>query len=169
MYEDLSGVDMFITGLLVLVDARVGRLVVASAGHCPLLLADGHGEIESISPDGMPLGIVEEFDFEEEVAPLSPSGCALLYTDGLTDARNPNGDSFGQERLINWLNRNAKQRHRAAQLTENIQAELKQFQTTVSSVDDQTALILAAQPTFEVESELTVPIFAPSISARILG
>jgi sigma-B regulation protein RsbU (phosphoserine phosphatase) len=171
MYDDLSGVDMFITGMLALVDTRVGRLVVASAGHCPLLLADGHGEIESIAPDGMPLGIVEDFDFEEEVVPLSRSSCALLYTDGLTDARNPNGDSFGEQRLMAWFNRNATRKHHVAQLTENIQAELKQFQTTVAPVDDQTALILAPQPAFELEdeSDFSVPIFAPSRSAQAFG
>lgn len=168
MYDDLSGVDMFITAQLALVDTRVGRLVVANAGHCPLLLADGAGQIETIAPEGMPLGIVPEVNFEEEVVPLEPASCALLYTDGLTEARNPGGDLFGQKRLVHWLLQNLDDNQGAAQLTQNIQAELKRFQATVSPADDQTGLILAAQPdpTMEKEPTFEVPVFAPAASAR---
>ena len=60
MFEDLSGVDMFITAQLALVDTRVGRLVLGSAGHCPLLVSDGEGNVETVSAEGMPLGIMED-------------------------------------------------------------------------------------------------------------
>jgi len=169
MYEDLSGVDMFITAQLALVDTRVNRLIVANAGHCPLFLADGLGNIETIAPEGMPLGIVQEVDFEEEVAPLDPGSCALLYTDGLTEARNPGGDLFGQKRLAHWLLHNLDRNQGAARLSQNIQDELKRFQATVSPADDQTGLILAAEPdpTMEKGPAFQVPVFASAGSARL--
>jgi len=84
MFEDLSGVDMFITAQLALADTRVGQLVVASAGHCPLLLAEASGKIEPGSPEGMTLGIVPNVEFQEEGVPLWPTSCALLYSEGVT-------------------------------------------------------------------------------------
>ena len=162
MFHDLSGVDMFITAQLVLADARVGRLVVANAGHCPLLLTHGQGEIEAIAPEGMPLGIVEKAEFEEEIVPLSASSCALLYTDGLVEARNPSGDLFGNERLCRWLQQSAGKR--AGALIESLQAELNRFQGNVSCADDQTLLLLAAESRVSREPETALPtvVFNPA-------
>ena len=167
MFEDLSGVDMFITAQLALVDTRVGRLVVGNAGHCPLLLSAGEGKVETVSAEGMPLGIMADAQFEEEVVPLSPNSCALLYTDGLTEARNPGGELFGAERLHSWLRQHAEQKRTAVELSENIQAELKRFQANVSPADDQTFLILApaAVPSEESKPKESIPICAPAPSS----
>jgi serine phosphatase RsbU (regulator of sigma subunit) len=168
MYEDLSGVDMFITAQLVLVDTRVGRLVVANAGHCPLLLRDDGGEIEMISPEGMPLGILPEAEFDEEVVPFGAESCAMLYTDGLTEARDPGGELFGQQRLVHWLLQNLDKNSSPEELCRDIQAELKRFQATVSRVDDQTGLILAPV-TVHAEEGLPIPLFASTVLPRASG
>src|SRR5204862_218018 len=82
-------VDIRITAQVALMDARERRLIVANAGHCPMLLVDARGQARAISPEGMPLGIVPDAAFAEEIASIEKPGCALFYTDGLTDARNP--------------------------------------------------------------------------------
>jgi len=69
LFDELSGVDMFITAQLVLADTRHRRLSVASAGHCPLLLTGAGGLAKAISPEGMPLGILPNAQFAEEVVP----------------------------------------------------------------------------------------------------
>jgi sigma-B regulation protein RsbU (phosphoserine phosphatase) len=145
MYQELSSVDMFITVQLALADMRQHRLMIASAGHCPLLLANCQGEPSAISPEGMPLGILPEAVFAEETASIEPSGCALLYTDGLTDARNPDGDLFGQARLEDWLCRNVKPSQTADRLKEDFLAELSRFRAQASAIDDLTFLILAGE------------------------
>jgi serine phosphatase RsbU (regulator of sigma subunit)/anti-sigma regulatory factor (Ser/Thr protein kinase) len=160
MYDDLSGVDMFITAQLVLVDNRVGRLVVANAGHCPLLLSNEPGQIETISPEGMPLGILPEMEFEEDVVPFSSRTCVLLYSDGLTEARNPNGELFGSKRLADWLLQQRARNCGAVELSSGIQQELKRFQETVSPTDDQTGLILASESPSAVNPGLVVPMLA---------
>jgi serine phosphatase RsbU (regulator of sigma subunit) len=91
----------------------------------------------------MPLGILPDITFTEEIVPLDGCKSALLYTDGLTEARNPHGELFGEERLLNWLKQEASRKLTAAQLSENFLAELKSFQSSVSLNDDQTFLILA--------------------------
>jgi serine phosphatase RsbU (regulator of sigma subunit)/anti-sigma regulatory factor (Ser/Thr protein kinase) len=163
MYADLSGVDMFITAQLVLVDTRVGRLVVANAGHCPLLLRDDCGQIETVSPEGMPLGIVPEAEFEEEVVPFGPASCAMLYSDGITETRNPSGELFGHQRLVHWLLQNLDRNSAAEELCREIQAELKRFQATVSPTDDQTGLILSP---LTIGDKLPVPFLASTALAR---
>jgi sigma-B regulation protein RsbU (phosphoserine phosphatase) len=145
MFEELSAVDMFITVQLAVADVRRRRLTVASAGHCPLLLAGPHGQTDALAPEGMPLGIVLNPRFAEERAPLSSSGCALLYTDGLTEARNPHGDVFGQVRLETWLPHALQEKRTAAQLKELLLEELHHFQGGAPSRDDQTFLILSGR------------------------
>src|SRR5436309_4176790 len=67
LFDELSDVDMFITAQLAYVDAKQRRLVTASAGHCPLLLAvAGNVAGTSLAPEGMPLGILPDTPFSDE-------------------------------------------------------------------------------------------------------
>ena len=74
---------------------------------------------------------------------LSKNCRVLLYTDGLTEARNRQGDLFGQERLIEWLRQSPLSQRTAEELKENLVAELTRFQANTSLKDDQTFLIMA--------------------------
>jgi sigma-B regulation protein RsbU (phosphoserine phosphatase) len=142
MFEELSSVDMFITIQVAVADARRRSLVLANAGHCPLLFSDGLSAPKALAPEGLPLGIRPDGAFAQETIPLSPFSCALLYTDGLTDARNEKGEVFGQPRLENWLRRNASTNRTAPQLRQQFLAELGRFQSSAAPPDDQTFLLL---------------------------
>jgi len=141
MYEELSGVDMFITAQLVYVDAQARRLVVGSAGHCPLLLAGEDGEVKSVSPEGMPLGILPDTVFVDAMVELPKRCRVLLYTDGLIEALNARGERFGQDRLINWLGRGPRSQT-AGGLKQELAETLGEFQTKTALNDDQTFLIM---------------------------
>ena len=91
----------------------------------------------------MPLGILPDTTFTDESAVLSKNCRVLLYTDGLTEARNRQGDLFGQERLIEWLRQSPLSQRTAEELKENLVAELTRFQANTSLKDDQTFLIMA--------------------------
>ena len=143
LFEELSGVDMFITAQLVYVDSRNHRITAASAGHCPLLLAmDDEGNVKSLAPEGLPLGILPDTTFTHQTEPLSKNCRVLLYTDGLTEARNARGEFFGQDRLMAWLRQNAQTGRSAEELKEDLDAELVRFQASTSISDDQTFLIM---------------------------
>ena len=143
LFEELSGVDMFITAQLVYVDSRNRRITAASAGHCPVLLAvDPEGNVKSISPEGLPLGILPDTSFSNQTESLPRNSRILLYTDGLTEARNSAGEFFGQERLIKWLKRSAHLRRGAEELKDELAAELLAFQSSSALNDDQTFLIM---------------------------
>ena len=143
LFEELSGVDMFITAQLVYVDSRNRRITAASAGHCPALLsADAEGNVKSISPEGLPLGILPDTSFANQTEPLPRNSRVLLYTDGLTEARNSAGEFFGQDRLIKWFKCTTQAGKDASELKDDLAAELLAFQSTSSLNDDQTFLIM---------------------------
>ena len=72
-----------------------------------------------------------------------PRNCrVLLYTDGLTEARNGHGELFGQERLMEWLKQSAMRPRKAEELKDELGAELVKFQGSTSLKDDQTFLIM---------------------------
>lgn len=144
LFEELSGVDMFITAQLVYVDSRARRITTASAGHCPVLLAlDRDGNVKPLSPEGLPLGILPDTTFSNHTETLPKNCRVLLYTDGLTEARNTEGEFFGQERLVRWLKKTAQARKSAEELKEDLASELSSFQASSALRDDQTFLIMA--------------------------
>jgi sigma-B regulation protein RsbU (phosphoserine phosphatase) len=99
--------------------------------------------IKSISPEGLPLGILPDTTFSNHTEALPKNCRVLLYTDGLTEARNSGGEFFGQERLIRWLQKTAQARKTAEELKDELAEELSLFQSRATLNDDQTFLIMA--------------------------
>ena len=88
----------FVTAFLGLYDPTTRRLVYARAGHHPPLLKDPSARepirrLEDVG--GIPLGVLEEAEYEQAEIAMGPNQTLLLYTDGITEARNPEGRMFG--------------------------------------------------------------------------
>ena len=96
LFDELDRAGMFITVQLAFLDCPRGVLRVSSAGHPPLLTAGPSGEVSEVSAGGPPLGIVAGAAFPEAHHPCH-GGRALMFTDGLTEARNPAGALLGLE------------------------------------------------------------------------
>lgn len=143
MFAELSSADMFITAQLVVADLARRQLLIGNAGHCPLLLSDGFHSIDAIAPLGMPLGIQRNASFTSESILLEPFSSVLLYTDGVTEARNPAGRLFGQPRLERWFHGAAANYQTAGQLKQGLLRELANFQDGPNASDDQTFLVLS--------------------------
>ena len=76
-----------------------GRLVAVNAGHCPVLIRRSDGRIDEISSSGFPLGMMPVASYTEHEDRLEPGDLLLLYTDGLTEAEDPDEEEFGVERV----------------------------------------------------------------------
>jgi len=76
-----------------------GRLVAVNAGHCPILIRRADGTIDEISSSGFPLGMMPIAKYSEHEDRLEPGDLLLLYTDGLTEAEDPDEEEFGVERV----------------------------------------------------------------------
>jgi serine phosphatase RsbU (regulator of sigma subunit) len=99
------GDGKFITMLYVTADGRAGGLACASAGHpSPRIMRDG--AVEPLGLHGLALGIAGDQAYEAERVTLEPGDVAVLFTDGLLEARRE-GELYGEERLDASLARHA--------------------------------------------------------------
>ncbi|HLE23251.1 MAG TPA: SpoIIE family protein phosphatase, partial [Anaerolineales bacterium] len=95
---------MFVTAVYAVADTRTGEVRLAAAGHPPALVVRHPGrEIHPIRVGGMPLGILEEAEFNEHAFRLEPRESIVLYTDGITEASDSGGEQFGAARLHAFL------------------------------------------------------------------
>ena len=144
MYEELSSVDMFVTAQIALINAKKSQITVASAGHCPVLVAQPNiPGVKRIAPEGMPLGILPTTQFIEEVHELRAPCRVLLHTDGLTEAPDVTASAQAQQRLERWIRESLSRERTAQQLRDELADELRKAQSAMPLKDDQTFLIVA--------------------------
>jgi serine phosphatase RsbU (regulator of sigma subunit) len=103
--------DSFATGMVCELDTASGRLTWISAGHLePLLLRGGRFvrtlHVEPMLPLGLNEALGDRLTAEVGSEQLEPGDLVLIYTDGVTEARSPGGEFFGQDRLVDMVLRN---------------------------------------------------------------
>jgi serine phosphatase RsbU (regulator of sigma subunit) len=141
--EELGRVDMFVTAQLAFVDPTARQLRVAGAGHPPLLLADADGAMRALESGGPPLGILPGLDYPEETVPLPRGTRLLIYTDGLNEARNAEGEFLGLDALQAAFAQTAQERLPVTEVRDRLVALLTQFESGTPQADDQAFLLLA--------------------------
>ncbi len=92
--------DKFITLLYCLVDRRAGKLSYANAGHNAGILVRKSGAVLRLEKGGAVLGPFPQCCYEQSEVEIRPGDRVVLFTDGITEARNEAGEEFGEERLI---------------------------------------------------------------------
>jgi sigma-B regulation protein RsbU (phosphoserine phosphatase) len=81
------------------VEPEAGRIVYSNAGHNPPLVVRAGNVITPLSEGGMVLGIFPENVYAQAQTTIAPGDRVVFYTDGITQARNPDGEEYGEERL----------------------------------------------------------------------
>jgi phosphoserine phosphatase RsbU/P len=104
LYPDIKE-DMFISMAYLILDHQRNAVTLARAGHDAPLLYKRHSQtVTPIKPPGMVVGIDSGNVFDRLTAdfavPLERDDCLVLYTDGVTEALNTDGDEFGLDRMI---------------------------------------------------------------------
>jgi sigma-B regulation protein RsbU (phosphoserine phosphatase) len=135
----------FITMLAILFDVDRMRALVCRAGHNTLFYKNASsGEIKVIRPTGIGLGIHRDRGFEKKVEELvfsfSGGDYFILYSDGLTEARNPDYELFGEERVMKIIS--ASNYSSPAQLRDILLDEVAHFRKNEEQNDDITVVIL---------------------------
>jgi phosphoserine phosphatase RsbU/P len=101
----LSSIDKhsFISLIYAIMDVETGELILARAGHCPMLYVS-KTKTEYVTPTGMGLGLTAGKVFadaiEEKKIQLKQGDICVFYTDGVTESRSATGEEFGYERLV---------------------------------------------------------------------
>jgi sigma-B regulation protein RsbU (phosphoserine phosphatase) len=88
--------NRFVTLFFAVLDPATGELAYSNAGHNPPFLVRTGGEVEPLEGGGPPLGILPALRYQEERARMEPGDVLLLYSDGVTEAFNPEGEEFDQ-------------------------------------------------------------------------
>jgi len=90
----------FVTALYGVLDTTTGEFSYARAGHEPPLLLHEHGDVQRLPhKPGMALGLWEKIILDEYSLFIPQGSLLVLFTDGMTDCRNPKGEPFGLERI----------------------------------------------------------------------
>jgi sigma-B regulation protein RsbU (phosphoserine phosphatase) len=135
--------DTFISIAYCVLDRNSPRIVMARAGHdAPLLYSSRTGEVTALKPPGLALGVdsgkvfdrvTRDFTFEME-----SGDCLLLYTDGVNEAVNGEGDEFGMDRLVETFRASAGKGVKA--VVEAFQREVQAFAGAQPQSDDITII-----------------------------
>lgn len=104
LYDDLTRAELFITMFYAKYNATTGRLSYANAGHNhPMIYRKGLSDCIELDAEGLILGVKRSVVFEERTIELQKGDVLLFYTDGLTEATNPEGDMFENGRVCSHL------------------------------------------------------------------
>lgn len=97
----------FVTLVVLLLDPVRHTLQIVNAGHRAPLVRRADGSVEELAPEvtGVPVGILEDFEYEMAEGPVGPGDVIVLFTDGIDESRNPSGEFYGIERLRAFLGR----------------------------------------------------------------
>ncbi len=92
--------NLFVTVFYGVLDPVSGQLTYANAGHTPPYLFSPNPGVQTLRNTGMPLGIDEESTWRQELVQMPPGGALLLYTDGVTDAQNSQGEFIDRQLIM---------------------------------------------------------------------
>jgi sigma-B regulation protein RsbU (phosphoserine phosphatase) len=127
--------EMFVTMLLVVVDLKKRLMVFSNAGHNPLLYYDRESlSCRLVELAGPALGISEQPVFQKLQMPLRPGDAFLMYTDGVTEAFNPQGEMFESSRLLQTLAETASEP--AGKIVDHLKNKLLAFINHAPPSDD---------------------------------
>lgn len=93
----------FITFFYGLLDPATGHLQYSNAGHNPPLLVRANGQIEELRGSGLVMGLLPSSSYELYEATLEPGDLLALFSDGVTEASNADGEEFGEQGLAKFL------------------------------------------------------------------
>ena len=131
---------MFVTLFLAILDLATGEMNYTNAGHNPpCLLRQGRTPEVLHKTHGPPVGNLDGMQWQEDSMNLHPGDILLLYTDGVTEACNENGELFGIERLISTLESSEDE---VEQIISQVSSAISKFVADETPVDDITMLAI---------------------------
>src|SRR5206468_13109010 len=132
----------FVTFAVVFLDPKTGAVKILSAGHGPILwYRRADNSVKSIEAQGIPLGMISSFEYENGTTGTLESGDILaLVTDGFSEWENPDGEDFGIVGLENALRESSGLS--AEEIISHLRTAIEQFCRGTKQLDDLTVVIL---------------------------
>ncbi len=132
----------YATLLVALWQPGARKLRMANAGAAPPLVYR-RGEILKPEIEGVPIGLLEDREYEEMDLALEPGDSILFFSDGVEDQLNEKGEDFSRSRITRLLKRHGAEKPQT--IVDAIFAELDTFRATTPITDDQSVVVLRVQ------------------------
>lgn len=134
--------DKFITFFLGILDLSENSFSFVNAGHNPPYLMHQNGELEMLEEGGLLLGMLPNMPYEQSTVTLKSGDWIIMFTDGVTEAKNKEDEDFDEKRLIEVMQKNKAES--ANTMKNAILTTVKDFTGDVPQSDDITLVILKA-------------------------
>ncbi|MEE8525288.1 MAG: SpoIIE family protein phosphatase [Thermoanaerobaculia bacterium] len=131
--------EKYATAFLAALEPATGVLTYANAGHNPALIVRESGKVDEIGSTGLPIGLLPGAEYKAGEVILGGGDTFVLYTDGITEAMDPDGEEYGDERLIEFC-RNHRE-HSLEQVAHLLAADLDSFARGHAFDDDRTLVM----------------------------
>jgi len=132
----------FVTAVYGVLDSKNRIFTFSNAGHNPPLLLRKAGVNEELREGGVALGILDDSVYEERPVYVAPGDIIVLFTDGVTEAKNDSGEMYEEDRLIRIVRENSSVS--AEQLVKKVIASVNEFVENNTEHDDLTLIIVKA-------------------------
>jgi sigma-B regulation protein RsbU (phosphoserine phosphatase) len=131
----------FVTAAYVWLDIGKGRARYSAAGHPPLLYwRAATGELQRIESNGLLFGVLPDSEYPVREFDLEAGDCLLLYTDGVVEAENTSGESFGDARLEEVVR--SQRGKTVAEMSNGLMEELRKWQPAAAQQQDDITLVV---------------------------
>jgi len=136
-----SPAERFITFFIMILDCVKHSLTYVNAGHnFPYLLRQQTQDVVELEASGLPLGMVDNVQYESKQIDLGPNDVLALYTDGVTEAMDKSKQQYSEERLKQTLLNSIV--GAANQIRDNVLQDVREFIGKEPPSDDLTLLVL---------------------------
>ncbi len=130
--------EKYATFCLGVYDEATSSFTYTNAGHLPPLLVRG-GSVERLDVNGTVVGAFSFAKFTESRVDLKPGDLLVFYSDGITEPENEYGEMFGEERLVELLEKNSDRPE--SEIIDIVLESVRQFAKVGEAQDDMTLLI----------------------------
>lgn len=136
---------MFVTAFYGVLELDTGRMRFVNAGHNPpyMFSTQKNKTLDWLRATGMALGVMEDATWSQKVIKFSPGDVLLLYTDGITDAQDTQGNYYGERRLQDVVR--SKGECSASAILDAVLDDLQRFTGGMPQQDDITLVVVSRQ------------------------
>jgi len=141
-----NGANMFVTAWIGEIDLESGRISYVNAGHNPpiLIRADEKDDFLRTRP-GLVLGAMPGVKYRSQEVMLAPGEAIYLYTDGMTEQINGQGEMFGEKRLLALIS-DERFQSEPQKILAAVSSRIAAFAANTEQADDRTQLIIRYLP-----------------------
>jgi len=127
--------DRFVTSVAAILDPGKHEVTLVNAGHMPPLLRHSTNNVEEVGDviTGVPLGVSDDYRYEQTTFPLAPGESLTLFTDGISEAMNADSEIYGLKQLRSRVAASAAD---VFELGKNVLGDVKRFVGDQSQSDD---------------------------------